>query len=280
MSYRHLAPFAVLFCAIASGQNTPPRLQFEVASVKPSPPPTAPQSEVLLKLRDAQQNNMPLGFLPVKGSIASLKNYTLLQLVSVAYKVRVDYITGPSWASDLRFDIEGKMPEGAKNSETNEMLQSLLADRFALQFHRETKTASGYAMVVAKDGPRFEPAVESSAPPADPEEMKRRMEKMMEEMRKPTGGPRPASSWRSATATMDQVASTLASWLHAPVVNETGLTGKYQAHLELMQPETPDEPLEYRVSQAVAKAGLKLESRKTTMDFIVVDSALKTPTEN
>jgi uncharacterized protein (TIGR03435 family) len=275
MTHRSLDPLAFLFCAAALGQAA--SLQFEVASVKPAAPSDAPQSEILIKLRDIQQNGMPLGFFPVKGSIATLNSYTLAQLISTAYKIRVDYIAAPPWASDLRFDIEGKMPAGAKNSDANEMLQSLLAERFGLKFHRETRTASGYALVVGKDGPRFGPAVESSGPP-DQEEMNRRMKKMREQIE--SGGPRPASTWRASSTTMDQVASTLASWLHAPVVNETGLTGKYQAILELMQPETPDEPLEGRVAQAAARAGLKLESRKTPMEFIVVDSAFKTPTDN
>jgi len=263
----------LLFAAAAAAQ------QFEVASVKPAAPWDAPRADVMLKLRDMQQSGMPPGFFPVKGSIATLQNYTLLQLIATAYKVRVDYVVGPQWASDVRFDVEGKMPAGAKNSDAHEMLKALLAERFALKFHRETRTSSGYALVVGKDGVRFGPGVESAGPPS-PEEMEQRMKKRMEEMQKPSAGPRPAATWRSASTTVDQVAATLAGWLHAPVINETGLTGKYQVELQLMQPESPDDPVEYRVSQAATRLGLKLESRKTPMEYLVVDSALKTPTEN
>jgi len=57
---------------------------------------------------------------------------------------------------DERFDIEAKLPGGAKQAEANEMLQALLAERFGLELHHEPRESSGFALVVSKQGPKLE----------------------------------------------------------------------------------------------------------------------------
>ena len=68
--------------------------------------------------------------------------------------------------------------------------------------------------------------------------------------------------------------------IKAPVVDETGLAGKYDVRIEMLPGESPDDSVEYRMSLALAKLGLRLESRKTEVTLLVVDSASKTPTAN
>jgi uncharacterized protein (TIGR03435 family) len=160
--------------------------------------------------------------------------------------------------------------------------QHLLEERFALRTHTETKKTGGYALVVAKDGPKLAPAVESGAP-IDKEEMQRRVQERarqrMEELAK-SGRLGGFSSWGSNQATSAQIAQGVSGMIRAPVVDETGLTGKYDVRVEMLPGESPDDAVEYRISLALAKLGLKLESRKTEVTMLVVDSASRTPTEN
>jgi len=255
--------------------------QFEVASVKPSD--MSAVSEGQIRAQDMVATMTPPGFLPLKGASVSIRLRTLAQLVSMAYKVPVVNVIGPKWISEARFDIEAKLPEGAPSKDANAMLQKLLEERFALKTHSETKTAGGYALVVAKDGPKLGPAIEQGEP-FDKEEMQRRarerMEKRMEEMRKSGGSRGGYSTWHADSASTATIAENVGRMIKAPVVDETKLTGKYEANIELGPGESPDEPIEYRMSQALAKLGLKIEARKTPVQTLVVDSVLKTPTEN
>src|SRR3954454_21053216 len=105
---------AIAVCvAAAFGQNSPPRPAFEVASVKPSPPPEGPAAVAMLRAQASLQDAAPLGMLTHKGMVVTLRNRTLQQLVASAYRVRISEVAGPNWISETRFDIEAKMPEGA-----------------------------------------------------------------------------------------------------------------------------------------------------------------------
>lgn len=267
---------ALSYWAAALAQTAPARPQFEVASVKPSPAPDGPLAQAMIRAQEASQGSMPPGFLPMKGDTVTLRNRSLRQLISSAHRVAMNNVSGPGWISELRFDIEAKVPAGAPAGTAHEMLQALLEERFALRTHRETRTVTGYALVVAKDGPRLAPPTEPAAQPS-PEERKRQMDKLMEQARQRGGS---FSTWGSNSATAAQIAEAVSRMIHAPVTDQTGLEGKYSVTVEVPPAESPDDPMEHRVAQAVAKLGLKLESRKTTVSVLVVDSASKTPTEN
>lgn len=87
------------------------------------------------------------------------RDVTMLGLIEAAYKVKEDAIAGgPGWmASDL-FDIIAKVPEGTKMAEANQMLQSLLADRFKLVVKQETHPVPRYVLTVGKGGSKLKPA--------------------------------------------------------------------------------------------------------------------------
>jgi uncharacterized protein (TIGR03435 family) len=263
------------YSATAGGQ------EFEVAAVKPEPPLEGP-AIAKARAQDSMYSMMPAGFLPVKGGRVSLEQRTFAQLVAVAYKLKPSDVTGPGWIAEQRYNIQAKLPEGADPKDANAMLKRLLEERFALKAHSETKTVSGYALLAAKDGPKLKPA-EEHPEKLDPEEMSRRSRERaqarMEEMLK-TGRARGYSSWSSNSATMAQIAENVGRMIKSPVTDETGLTGKYDVEVVLLPGESDDDTVEYRMAQALAKLGLKLESRKTTVTLLVVDSASKTPTEN
>lgn len=100
---------------------------------------------------------------------------SLTELIRIAYRMKSYQISGPDWMGAERFDIMAKMPEGAAKDKVPEMLQALLADRFKLTAHRESKEFPAYALVVGKNGPKLKeaeplatppPAVDSAATPA------------------------------------------------------------------------------------------------------------------
>ena len=94
-----------------------------------------------------------------------MRNQSLLNLVAAAYRVRMSHISGPAWMSEQRFDVDAKIPEDAPPGQVNEMLQALLAERFGLRLHSESRSETGYALVVGKNGPKLEVSVPPVNPP-------------------------------------------------------------------------------------------------------------------
>ena len=124
----------LLFCGLASAQTA-----FEVASIKPAQPPDP---------ATMMQGKFKVG-LHVDAGRADIGFFSLRDLISVAYGVKDYQIAGPDWLNGQRFDIAAKMPEGAKEDQVPEMLRALLAERFHLEVHRETREHSIYALVEA-----------------------------------------------------------------------------------------------------------------------------------
>lgn len=286
---------SVVFTAIAAictslGAQTPPaRPQFEVASVKPAAGDDMAARFPLMRELMRSQRGRGVIPMPDPGRIR-LQNWVLLDLISAAYGVLATQVSGPAWISEQGFNIEAKLPTGARKEDVNAMLQSLLEERFGLRVHRESQTKQGYALVVGKNGPKLKPAEPEHAPETDltEEEKKARatqqrqamMAGMMERMKenRENGAPLTGlktSSWDSITTR--ELADRLVRLAETPVVDETGLTGKYSVDLETWN--NPDVP-GGTVFAAVQKLGLKLEPRKLTVEVVVVDQVSKTPTAN
>jgi uncharacterized protein (TIGR03435 family) len=280
----------VLICANLRAQTPPPRPQFEVASVKPAANDEKGGGPTQ-RMREMMRNGRAAGMIPMTdpGRIR-LENWALLDLIAAAYSVRATQVSGPAWMSDQAFDIEAKVPEGTPKEAVNVMLQSLLEDRFGLKVHRDTQTKQGFALVVGKNGPKLKPAeaLPESEPGLTQEEQRAKtlergqtvlaaMKKRIQENREngtPLGGFSTAS-WPSITT--EELASRLVRFAEAPVVDETGLTGKYSVTIETWK--NADVP-GGTVFDAVEKLGLKLEPRKVTVETVVVDQVSKTPTAN
>ena len=132
---------------------------FEVASVKPT---ALDQMKLAAQIQSTGQ--MPKIGAHVENGRAEYIFVALRDLIAEAYKLKPFQITGPDWLSTQRFDILAKMPEGSTKDQAPLMLQALLAERFKLVVHRETKERSVLALVVAKGGPKLQ---ESPPDPAD-----------------------------------------------------------------------------------------------------------------
>jgi uncharacterized protein (TIGR03435 family) len=272
-------------CLAANGQQ-PPKLQFEVASVKAAEGPVGPAMANVWAM-------MPPGIPISDPGRVHIQGQPLRRLVGSAYAVRMNVVFGPAWMDDVRFDIDAKMPAGAKMTDAEAMMISLLEDRFGMQAHREDREMAGFALVVAKSGPKLQPAEALPPPPAEnlsPDEAReqrrqqldadmKKMQAQMEQRRRTGGQVTPGHSTRSwKSVTCSQLADSLANLAGGPVLDETGLTGKYSVTIETWL-GTDDQP-EQTIFTAVEKLGLKLEKRKVTKQVVVVDRISKTPTEN
>ena len=147
----------LLFLSAAAFSQTPPA--FEVASVKPSAPITAVNGKVGLRVGMAMDAGR-----------VDFNLMSLADLIQRAYRVKSYQVSGPEWISSERYDIHAKLPEGANPDQVPEMLQALLAERFGLTLHRDTKEHSVYALVVGKNGAKMEEA--EPDPPASADSAK------------------------------------------------------------------------------------------------------------
>jgi uncharacterized protein (TIGR03435 family) len=221
---------------------------FEVATIKPSAPMTA----VAMKIISGQGH---FG-LRVEGDRVDIGSMPLAGLIQSAYKVKSYQVAGPAWISDQRFDVIAKIPEGATQDQVPEMLQALLAERFKLTIHRESKEHPIYALVVARGGSKLSPA--TSPDPVAPGEIapagngfavdtpNGRMSVSID----PKGGGAVISNARTGKMrmtvgpdrtmimdaermTMGALAEQLSSFVDRPVLDLTDLKGAYQVKLEL-----------------------------------------------
>jgi uncharacterized protein (TIGR03435 family) len=110
----------------------------------------------------------------VDGAICDIASFSLRDLIRTAYEVKDYQITGPEWLgnpmSAQRFNIQATMPAGATEKQVPEMLKALLADRFKLTFHHDTKDHSVYALVVAKSGLKLKESEPDAPAPETPGE--------------------------------------------------------------------------------------------------------------
>lgn len=138
------------------------KLEFDVATVKPSPP-----LDVQKMAADMKDGKMPNFGPRVEGLRAQYTYMALKELVALAYDVKPYQVSGPAWLATERFDIVATMPEGSKKEDAPAMLQSLLQERFKLVAHKDTQEHPVFALVVAKSGEKMK---ESPAPkPLDPD---------------------------------------------------------------------------------------------------------------
>jgi uncharacterized protein (TIGR03435 family) len=192
-----------------------------------------------------------------------------------------------------RFNISGKIPEGTTKEQFRLMQQNLLTERFKMKFHHEMKELQVYDLVVAKNGPKIN-ASEPAPPPKDPDAppppgpYKRDKDgfpiippddhrRMLFDM----NGPRAVQ--RFPDHSMEQFAAFLANSVARPVNDATGLKGKHDFTLKWVMDwgRSSAEESGPNIFEALQQQlGLKLESKKGTVDILVVDHIEKTPTEN
>jgi Protein of unknown function (DUF3738). len=214
----------------------------------------------------------------------SLKGVALKLILAEAFKIGSDRINAPSWVENVCFDVFARLPQGGTTDQIPVMLQSLLADRFKLSAHKESRAATGYTLVIDKHGPKMKESTESS--------------NFMRGRDPATLAVRRDGAGIKGAMTMDQLARTLSRAGYGEVVDATGLEGRYQIELswvsdqtsgargstarsegisDVGQASTPTVDLFSAVRESL---GLRLEPRKTSVDILVIDHIERVPTEN
>jgi uncharacterized protein (TIGR03435 family) len=200
--------------------------------------------------------------------VVDARNVTLQRCIIGAYSVGPHQVVGgPDWVYTDRFDILAKADQPIDSDDVlNQMLQNLLADRFQLTLHRETKVLPAYVLEVDKRGSKMEKA--------DPGES------VTNTSTSNTGRVK-IDIKRTG---MDAFAQILARKMDLPVVNQTGLTGifnfKLQWTLDSAPPsdrQTADNVTIYTALQE--QVGLRLRSAKAPVEVLVIDHAER-PTAN
>lgn len=136
-------------CLTAANAQT-----FEVATIKPAPERALQQIAPGIKppCTGGPGTNAPLRL--------SCQGYTLQRLIEYAYAVRSAQVEGPEWIDEQRFDVLANVPEGARMDDVRVMMQNLLAERFHLVVHRESRDQQVYRLTVARGGFKRQPASE------------------------------------------------------------------------------------------------------------------------
>ncbi len=146
-----LVPGGLMFLAfcLSHGQTAGQALSFDAASVKPA---TLPKPDGQGRVMIAGPSGGPGTRDPgrIRYPYISLKN-----LVMDAYDVKSNQIQGPPWLDTERFDVNATMPPDTTREQFRVMLQNLLAERFKLTVHRETKDLPVYSLAVARNGPKM-----------------------------------------------------------------------------------------------------------------------------
>jgi uncharacterized protein (TIGR03435 family) len=262
--------------------------EFEVASIRHRP--------------DQPERELNTGTRIEPGRIR-LEYASLADCIALAYQLGGDRIVGPDWLAFTRFDIAATLPPGARRSQVPGMLQTLLAKRFGLRVHRETREVSGYQLTA--NATQLE--VEASAPDADS------TDQPITQTLNGSGAGIFVSLPRGASYTLDpkrfefrkmtlaMVADALSLFVGRPVVDATGLAGHFNITLEpspnmriltvrygaSMGVPIPPEPLQAAndisggaVAMSLRRAGLMLTPRRLPLEILVVDAIEKSPIEN
>ena len=191
------------------------------------------------------------GFHPSPGRFR-VTNTTFEQMIQAAYHVRTGTLFGVTgWMGSERFDIDAKTPGKSTFDEDLVMLRALLVDRFQLRFHRETRELRILAVVGSRNGPSFQASKDQSA-----------SEHVTIRPGEISGTDIPIGHF----------VSILEAQMGAPLVNDTGLSGKFDLALKY----NADLPVYEAIQEQL---GLKLDARKGPVDVLVIDSAAR-PGEN
>jgi uncharacterized protein (TIGR03435 family) len=236
---------------------------FAVASIKPvDPNQQAPPGHA------AQMAGAAPGFsIKTTPELLTARNVSLLDLIQGAYGLHSFQIAGgPQWIAAARFNVEAKPSGPADRVHLLRMLRDLLAERFQLAFHKETRVMPIYALTIAKGGPKFHALAAGDA----------------------TCFPHCAGATKLNHLHLRNLAS-LVGYLGAdagrPVVDQTGLTGDFDIDLDIgkiqeAQGSIESAPrfagmFEATVDSLPGQLGLKLTPAKGPVEILVIDRAAK-----
>src|SRR5580700_2546548 len=254
---------------IVEEPNYTPTLTFDVASIRPAPPPDA--------------NFHVSVSSPPHSSRFEATNLPINALLQIAYGFDAPVVDAPDWATNTFYNIQARSDEAADarlakltdnevRLEKRNAIRVLLAERLGLKTHLETRNSSIYNLLVAKGGVKMQAVPkppEGEAPAAPPPANVQ------------AHGSQHGLEFVGSNASMRAIAGALSSMVEAPVVDKTGLTDTYNYTLQFGREWSANDPESWpSIFTAVQEQmGLKLEAEHEAVPNLVVDQITK-PTEN
>ncbi len=248
-----------IFVAVLAAPVSAQSPAFEVASIKLSGPKSVRGASGGPGQQDATRY--------------SFNSATLLDLIAIAYHVDYFQVASKIPLEQNRFDFAARVPAGATREQFRVMMQGFLAERFHLREHIESRAFPGFELTVAKSGARLK---ESTAPRAG-----------MVSHHSISGG-----YMLTRVEATQQSVQTLVEFLPSPdagpIIDKTGLAGKYDFTLEFTR-DRPGASPESRIESPAApdlftalqqQLGLQLVRKKIPLDVVVVESVARAPSEN
>jgi uncharacterized protein (TIGR03435 family) len=241
------AVWAMSLCAVAqtgiapkSGATLP--TSFEVVSIRPVPPDTEGRISE-----------------PV-GTEFRAHAMQLSILVQMTFGINANQIEMPEWAQGVKFDIAAKTGSNVPLTyeQMKPLMEKMLAERFKMTYHRETRAVQGYNMVAAKGGLKLEEAQPGSSKGGG-------------------GGP---GAIDMPNTTMKGLSGMLAAMLGRPVADKTGAAGDYEVKLRFAPDDDAESTLPSIFTAVQEQLGVKLQSAKVPVEMVVIDHLEKVPTEN
>jgi uncharacterized protein (TIGR03435 family) len=242
-----LAASALAWCQAA-------RPAFEVASVRPSARTVGPDYNNQMSWTSA-------GF--------TGRNVTLKRLIADAWNLQLDQVIGPPWIDRSEYDIEARSAEGATAEQRAQMLESLLADRFNLKQHAESRAMRVYALTIGKDGAKIKPVEGGESHTGSGFHFHGNMRQFADLL----------AMQFSIPAAQNPSEPVRAGGPAIPVLDKTGLDGIYDFSVEI-HPELGTDA--FTAWQRVLKEqlGLSIDSRKADVAVRVIDGATQMPSAN
>jgi uncharacterized protein (TIGR03435 family) len=243
----------ILFpCCLIPAVSSAQQPAFAVATIRPS-------SGAVQFEHDGKTETSP-------GSLR-MRDVTVSTCIKWAYGLQDSQIAGPAWIQSEHFDIVAKADGPANDEQMKQMLRTLLADRFKLSFHHLSKELKAFVLTVAKGGPKLNPA---AAPEGKPFRQNS------------------ANGTVAKSITIREFGDFISGPLNMPVVDETGLTGRYDFAIDFT-PYLPDpahnmdgtrpDTTSILMAAMEGELGIKMESRKAQVEVMVIDHVEK-PSEN
>ena len=223
------------------------------------PAQTSPSFEVA-SLRPNRGGSLNTQINLMDGGRLSITNASLKTLIRNAYALQAfQFDGGPGWLDTDMYDIEAKTgrPEKISEAQLPALLQSLLADRFHLKVHRESREATVYALLIDKNGLKMKASSGDEVSSAD------------------TGRGVNRMHIRGVAQPVSFLTQNLANRLGRVVTDKTGLAGKYDFAIEWDPQSDADSAGPSLFTVLKEQLGLRLETQKGHMDVLVIDSAEK-----
>ena len=230
------------------------------ATSQPAPVPQTPQAFEVASIRLSSPN---AGHFSINGwgtDRFTATNVPLELLITLAYNVQYTQVEGvPGWLSSQLFNIEAKTEGGQilTFEQFRTPMRLLLEQRFHLAIHRYTKEVQGYALVVAKGGPKLQPSKQGEDP---------------------NGSIKPNGLESNATS-LGGLAKMLVIPVGRSIIDKTGITGTYDFKLSYAA-DHPNSNLPDIFTALQEQLGLKLVPQKVPADTLVIDHVDRVPTEN